>query len=421
MPVSKNKDFDIAVIGGGPSGMMAAGRAAELGAKVVLIERNEKPGRKLLLTGKGRCNITQAEFNKLILADKYGSQGKFLLSPFSLFGPAEVINFFKEKGLATKIERGQRVFPQSDKALDVLKTLLTWLEKGGVTIMNETEVISLRKENNKIARILIKEGGEIRADNYILCSGGKSYPQAGSTGEGYRWAEQLGHSVTKLSPALVPFNIKEKWVKDLQGLTLKNVALTVFSDDKKVSSRQGEVLFTHFGLSGPIVLDMSREVGELLEKHKVKLFLDLKPSLDFAKLDKRIQRDFEKYQNKLFRNSLTDLLPAKMVPVIVEFSGIKDKKCVREITREERHKLVKLFKAMEMTVIDLLGFPRAIITHGGVNLKEIDSKTMKSKLIDNLFFAGEVIDLDGPTGGYNLQLSWSTGYVAGQSAARNVS
>lgn len=407
----------VVVIGGGPAGIMAAGRAAEKGAEVILLEKNEKLGRKLLLTGKGRCNITRAEFNPRVLAEKYGRGGEFLLSPFSVFGVKETIDFFEQKGLKTKIERGQRVFPQSDKATDVLMVLTAWLSKNGVSIMTGTEVVSLRKENNTLKRILIKGGGEITADSFIICTGGKSYPEVGSTGDGFRWAKELGHSVTKLNPALVPVRLKEKWVKDLSGLALKNISLSVFCDGKKIDSRLGEALFTHFGLSGPVVLDLSRPLGEILENHKIKFILDLKPGLDFSKLDNRIQRDFEKYQNKMFRNSLVGLLPAKLIPVIVELSGIKDKKCVREITREERHRLVKILKSVEMNVTGLLGFEKAIITRGGISLTEIDSKRMKSKIIENLFFAGEVIDLDGPTGGYNLQLSWSTGYVAGQSAA----
>ena len=398
--------------------MMAGGRAGELGAKVLLLEKNAALGRKLLLTGKGRSNITKAEFNPRELLKKYGREGDFLLYPLSIFGVKETIDFFEKKGLKTKVERGKRIFPQSDRASDVLNILISYLKKGKVEIMTNSEVKKIIKKEKKIVKIILSGGREILAKNYIISTGGKSYPGTGSTGEGYQWAKELGHKVNKLRPALVPLRIKENWPKTAQGLSLKNVELTVFQNNKKQDSRFGELLFTHFGVSGPIVLDLSGKVGELLEKGEVKLVLDLKPALDFQTLDKRIQSDFSKYSQKLFKNSLSDLLPQKLIPIIVELSGINPEKKVNEITREERQKLVRLLKGLEMRVISLLGFETAIVTSGGVSLKEIDSKTMKSKLIENLFFAGEIIDLKGPTGGYNLQLCWSTGYLAGQSVAK---
>jgi len=410
--------FDVVVIGGGPAGMMAGGRAGELGAKVLLLEKNAALGRKLLLTGKGRSNITKAEFNPRELLKKYGREGDFLLYPLSIFGVKETIDFFEKKGLKTKVERGKRIFPQSDRASDVLNILISYLKKGKVEIMTNSGVKKIIKKEKKIVKIILSGGREILAKNYIISTGGKSYPGTGSTGEGYQWAKELGHKVNKLRPALVPLRIKENWPKTAQGLSLKNVELTVFQNNKKQDSRFGELLFTHFGVSGPIVLDLSGKVGELLEKGEVKLVLDLKPALDFQTLDKRIQSDFSKYSQKLFKNSLSDLLPQKLIPIIVELSGINPEKKVNEITREERQKLVRLLKGLEMRVISLLGFETAIVTSGGVSLKEIDSKTMKSKLIENLFFAGEIIDLKGPTGGYNLQLCWSTGYLAGQSVAK---
>jgi len=410
--------FDVAVIGGGPAGMMAAGRAGESGAKVVLLEKNNTLGRKLLLTGKGRGNIAKAEFNPKELIKKYGREGDFLLYPLSVFGVKETIEFFEKKGLKTKTERGKRIFPQSDKASDVLDILIDYLRKNNVQIMTNSEVAKIIKEKNRITKIVLSDDREILAKNYIFCPGGKSFPGTGSTGDGYKWTKEMGHTLIKLRPALVPLKIKESWPKEAQGLSLKNVELTVFQNGKKKDSRFGELLFTHFGLSGPIVLDLSREIGELLEKGGVKLFLDLKPALDFQTLDKRIQSDFSKYKNKLFKNCLSDLLPQKMIPIVIELSGITPSKKVNEITREERQKLVRLLKGLEMTVSSLLGFEMAIITLGGVSLKDIDSKTMKSKLIENLFFAGEIINLHGPTGGYNLQLCWTTGHLAGQSAAK---
>ena len=421
--------------------MMAAGRAGELGAKILLLEKNATLGRKLLLTGKGRSNITKAEFNPRELLKKYGREGDFLLYPLSVFGVKETIDFFEKKGLKTKIERGKRIFPQSGKAADVLNILISYLEKGKVEIMTDSEVEKIIKEKNRIVKVILKDGEEISAKNYIIATGGKSYPGTGSVGEGYQWAKELGHKVNKLRPALVPLKIKENWPKMAQGLSLKNVELTVFQKssfygvktqikmkenseggklhrlNKKQDSRFGELLFTHFGISGPIVLDLSGKVGELLEKGEVKLVLDLKPALDFETLDRRLQSDFSKYSNKLFKNSLSDLLPQKLISIIVDLSGINPEKKVNEITRQERQKLVKLLKGLEMKVSSLLGFETAIVTAGGVSLKEIDSRTMKSKLIENLFFAGEIIDLHGPTGGYNLQLCWSTGYLSGQGAA----
>ena len=448
-------EYDVAVIGGGPAGIMAAGRAAELGAKVVLIERNKELGRKFLLTGKGRCNITNSELNPRKFADYYGKQGQFILSAFSIFGVKQAIEFFEKNGLEIKTERGGRLFPKSDKAKDVLLILKKFLKTGKVKIMRNSRVIKISREKNelsgsklrsipsgklssaksqakdnvfgenKITGILIKRDKKIIAKNYIFCAGGKSYPELGSSGDGFLWAKKIGHTISKPRPSLVPIKIKEKWPKLVQGLSLKNISITLLKDGKKKDSRFGEALFTHFGLSGPIVLDMSKKVGEFLDlplknRGEIKLSLDLKPALNFEKLDKRIQRDFEKYQNKMFKNSLDDLLPENLIPIIIEFSGINQRKEVNKITRDERHKLVKLFKGIEMTVSGVLGFDRAIVTSGGISLKEIDSKTMKSKLVDNLFFAGEIIDLDGPCGGYNLQLCWATGYVAGQNAANGL-
>jgi len=418
------KSIDVAVIGGGPAGMMAAASAAEKGAGVLLLEKNESLGRKLLITGKGRSNLTWAEFNSRELVKKYGREGGFLLFPLSIFGVKETIEFFEKRGLHTKVEQGKRIFPQSDKALDVLKALLEYLKEGKVKIRTNSEIKEIVKNGNKIAKIVLKDGEEIIARNYVIATGGKSYPGTGSTGDGYKWLEKLGHKIEKLRPALVPLRIKENWPKLAQGLSLKNVGLTVLQNNKKQDFRFGEMLFTHFGISGPIVLDLSFKIGELLDlpagrqgKGEVKLFLDLKPALDFATLDKQLQRDFSKYSNKLFKNSLADLLPQKLIPVVVDLSGINPEKKVNEITKEERQKLAKLLKGMEMQVSGLLGFGMAIITSGGVSLREIDSKTMKSKLIDNLFLAGEIINLHGPTGGYNLQQCWSTGYLAGRSAA----
>jgi hypothetical protein len=412
----KNDIYDVAIIGGGPAGMLASGRAGELGAKVVLLEKNARLGRKLLITGNGRCNLTQAEYNIREMVEKFGENGKFLFSSLSAFGVKETIEFFNDRGCKTKVERGDRVFPESDKAQDVLDVLVKYMAENGVTVSCSSEVMSLEKEDNRITR-LITNKGEIIAKNYILCTGGKSFPGTGSTGDGFKWLEKLGHHVTELTPSLTALNIKENRVKSLQGLSLKNVEVSILQNDTKKESIFGEMLFTHFGISGPIILSISKNVGKLLKKGKVTLSLDLKPALDFIKLDKRLQRDFLKYQNKIFKNSLDELLPQNLIPIIIDQSGIDPDKQVNSITKEERHKLLSLLKSLNMTVTSLQGFEHSLITSGGVAIKEIDPKTMRSKLIENLFFAGEIIDVDGPTGGYNLQVCWSTGYVAGENSA----
>ena len=408
---------DIVVIGGGPAGMMAAGRAAELGAKVVLIEKNEILGKKLLITGKERCNFTHKEFDIKKLAEKFGRNGRFLYSALSVFGVHEVINFFESRGVKGKIEQGDRIFPEKDNAQDIVNVLIKYLAEGKVNILLNSEVTGFKQKNRKISQVLLR-GRHISADKYIICAGGKSYPQTGSTGDGYQWAKQFGHTIIKPAPALNPVKTSEKWVKELQGLSLKNVSLKLFQNGKKQDERFGEMLFTHFGVSGPIVMDMSKNIGALLKNGPVKLILDLKPALDFKKLDKRIQRDFQEFKGRMFKNSLKGLLPLSMIPVIIKLSGIEPEKKVDYISREERNKLVHLLKELELTPTGLLGFKWSVVTSGGVALKEVNPNTMGSKKIENLYFAGEILDLDGPSGGYNLQECWSTGYLAGQSAAK---
>jgi hypothetical protein len=409
--------FDIAVIGGGPAGMMAAGRAAELGAKVILIEKNETLGKKLLITGKGRCNFTHNEFDTRKFAEKFGRNGRFLYSAMALFGAREVIDFFASRGVKAKVEQGDRIFPEEGNVRDILNILVKYLTEGKVHILLNSEVNGFKQEKGKISQALLR-GRQICAGKFIICAGGKSYPQTGSTGDGYRWAEQLGHTVIPPVPALNPVKTSEKWVKELQGLSLKNVSLKLFQNGKKQDERFGEMLFTHFGVSGPIVMDMSKNIGALLKDGPVKLILDLKPALDFKKLDKRIQRDFGKFKGRMFKNSLKGLLPLSMIPVIIKLSGIDPEKKVDHLTREERNKLVHLLKELELTPTGLLGFKWSVVTSGGVALKEVNPNTMGSKKVENLYFAGEILDLDGPSGGYNLQVCWSTGYLAGQSAAK---
>jgi len=412
-----NNSFDIAVIGGGPTGMMAAGRAAELGAKVVLIEKNEILGKKLLITGKERCNFTHNEFDIRKFAEKFGRNGRFLYSALALFGVGEVIDFFESRGVKGRVEQGDRVFPEDGNAQDILNVLIEYLTEGKVNILYNAKVIGFKKEKGKISQVLLRDR-QINADKYIICAGGKAYPQTGSTGDGYQWAEQLGHTVIPPVPALNPVKTSENWVKELQDLSLKNVSLKLFQNSKKQDERFGEMLFTHFGVSGPIVMDMSKNIGALLKKGPVKLILDLKPALDFKKLDKRIQRDFQEFKGRMFKNSLKGLLPLSMIPLIIKLSGVEPEKKVDYISREERNKLVHLLKELELTPTGLLGFKWSVVTSGGVALKEVNPNTMGSKKMENLYFAGEILDLDGPSGGYNLQECWSTGYLAGQSAVK---
>ena len=400
--------------------MIAAGRAAELGAKVVLMEKNEVLGKKLLLTGKGRCNFTHNELDIRKFTEKYGRNGRFLYRALAVFGVKEVIDFFESRGVKGKVEQGDRIFPENGNVQDILKVLLKYLSEGKVTILYNVEVINFKQEDRKISQVILRDR-QIIAAKFIICTGGKSYPQTGSTGDGYHWARQWGHTIIEPVPALNPIKIAEKWVKELQGLSLKNISLQLFQNGKKQDERFGEMLFTHFGVSGPIVMDLSKNIGTLLKRGAVKLILDLKPALDFKKLDQRIQRDLDKFKGRRFKNSLKGLLPLSMIPVMIRLSGIEPEKQVDYISREERNKLVHLFKELELSPTELLGFKWSVVTSGGIALKEVDPDTMCSKKIENLYFAGEILDLDGPSGGYNLQECWSTGYLAGESAAKKSS
>ncbi len=413
----KGLKCDVLVIGGGPAGMMAAIAASVKGAKTVLLERGGELGIKLMMTGKGRCNITNAEKDKRKFLEMFGRNGKFLYSAFNDFGPEETIAFFNSRGLETKIERGGRVFPASDKAEDVRRVLSEELLRRKVRMMKNVQVSELALKGKKIVGLRLRGGdAEIGFENIIIATGGLSYPYSGSSGDGFRWAEKTGHKVSAPRPALTPVILEDGWAGELEGLSLKNVRIGVYQDGKKRDERFGEAIFTGSGLSGPIVLDMSKKIGELLSHGKVKLLIDYKPALTFAELDQRVRKDFAENQNRMFKNSLDELLPQKLIPVIVRLSGIEAGKKVNLVTKEERNRLVHLLKETEAGVKGLVGFEKAVITSGGVSLREIDPRTMKSKLIDNLYFAGEVLDLDAPTGGYNLQEAWSTGHLAGKCA-----
>ena len=411
--------YDILVIGGGPAGMMAAIAAAQAKASVRLLEGNSELGIKLMMTGKGRCNITNAEKDRHKFLELFGKNGKFLYTAFGEFGPEEVVGFFEGRGVATKIERGGRIFPVSDKAGDVRQALIEEMKRLKVDVARDARVSGLDLEGGKISKVTVDGKDDAGFDKVILATGGLSYPGSGSNGDGLRWAEKAGHTIVLPRPALTPVITREKWVRDLEGLSLKNVGVSIYQDGKKQDSRFGEALFTDKGMSGPVILDLSKKVGELLRRGSVKLAIDFKPALDFTELDKRVQKDFGENQNRMFRNSLGELLPQKLIPVIICLADIDPEKKVNLVTKEERKRLIHILKGLELEVEGLVGFDKAVVTSGGVNLREIDPRTMKSRLVDNLYFAGEVLDLDAPTGGFNLQCAWSTGHLAGKSAAED--
>lgn len=405
--------YDVIVIGGGPAGMVAAGTAAYRGKRTLLVEKNEKLGKKLFITGKGRCNITNAadfdEFMKNITRNS-----KFFFSSFKNFSNSDLIMLLESLGLKTKIERGGRVFPESDKSSDVIRALERYLNKNNVDIKLNSRFLGLRQENGAVAGAILDNGQFVECGSLIICTGGLSYPQTGSTGDGYAVAEKAGHTIIEPKPSLVPLVSEDTFIKELQGLSLKNVSIKASADGKLLYEDFGEMLFTHYGLSGPIILSASYFIADSLRKKKnTSISIDLKPALTEEELDRRIIRDFEKNINKQFKNSLDQLLPHKLIPVIISLSGINESKEVHQITKQERKSLTKLLKGFNVTVIGTRPIDEAIVTSGGINLKEINPKTMESKLVKGLYFAGEVIDLDAFTGGFNLQIAFSTGYGAG--------
>lgn len=405
----------VIVIGGGPAGMMAAITASQHGNSVTLFEKMRSVGRKLSITGKGRCNITNAIDMSEFMPNIPGNP-KFLYSAFSELSNQDVIEFFNRIGVKTKVERGGRVFPVSDNAMEVVDKLKKEMDKCKVKVIVNKSVTKIVEKENKVVGVIADEFYE--ADKVILATGGKSYPTTGSTGDGYKLAKELGHTVTSLRPSLVPLETYEP--KTLQGLSLKNVEISIISDQKVIYSDFGEMLFTHFGVSGPIILSASAElikiknIEEKMKNREVKLKIDLKPALSEEKLDERLMRDFQKNSKKQFKNCLNELLPAKMIPYIIAESKIDERKQIDQLTKVERKKLISLLKGLEFTLKKFRPIEEAIVTSGGISIKEINSKTMESKIVSGLFFAGEVIDVDAYTGGFNLQIAWSTGYVAGK-------
>lgn len=429
---------NVIVIGGGAAGMMAAVAAAEKGKKVCLIEKNEKLGKKLFITGKGRCNVTNAADMDTLFANVCTNE-KFLYSAFYQYDNQAVMSFLEKAGCSLKIERGERVFPVSDHSSDVIAAFTRELKKLGVEIMLHTCVQELLVKDiseaaddgegfpteprvgkqdavkQMIVGVKLTNGKTMQADAVIVCTGGISYPSTGSTGDGYRFAEALGHRIAECKPSLVPLETAEDWCKDLMGLSLRNVSLRMMMGKRELYKDFGEMLFTHFGVSGPLVLSASSYYAKQKKRGEIKLYIDLKPALDEEQLDKRILRDFDESKNKQFKNALGGLFPAKLIPVMIELSGIHPDKKVNEITREERRGFVSLIKNLPLTVTGTRSFAEAIITQGGVSVKDINPSTMESKKVSGLYFAGEVLDLDAMTGGFNLQIAWSTGHLAGES------
>lgn len=402
----------VIVIGGGPAGLMAAAQASLYGNSVTLLEKNPRTGRKLIITGKGRCNITNACDNTTFISNVI-SNPRFLYSAINGFDTSDTVDFFNSLGVETKTERGNRVFPSSDKAMDVADAMLNFARNSGVKIICNTSVQSLIIEDNAVKGVIDADGKKYFADAVIIATGGKSYPLTGSTGDGYRLANEAGHTVTDIIPSLVPLTLKGDESKQMQGLSLRNISVSATCNGKKIFEDFGELVFTHYGVSGPVILSMSSHLKDY-GKNNYKLSIDLKPALDFETLDKRIIRDFEKFNLKEVGNSLNGLLPSKLIPVVLNRWGIDKTTRCNSITKEQRKTLVEILKNLDFEITGTRPIEEAIVTRGGVKVSEINPKTMESKLVKGLYFCGEVIDVDAYTGGFNLQIAFSTGYLAGQ-------
>lgn len=415
--------MNVVVVGGGPAGMIAGITSAEEGNNVILVEKNSSLGNKLKITGKGRCNLTfdgdEEKFRNNIV-----NSSKFMYSSFSNFNNKDVVDFFNKLGVKTKVERGGRVFPVSDSAMDVVNALKNKLKKENVKIKYNSKVVEIITENEKISGVKLENGTEIACDKCIIATGGKSYSSTGSTGDGYILLEKLGHSIKEIKPGLVPLKSEDKICKELQGLSLRNVKVSLIdkTNNKILYSEFGEMMFSHFGVTGPVVLSASsklntvKNINEKIKNKQIELVIDLKPALSFEVLDKRIQRDFEKYTNKEFKNSLNDLLPQKLISPIINLSKIDKEKKVHQITREQRENLVNIVKNLKINISGFMPLDMAIVTSGGINTKEINPKTMESKIVKGLYVVGELLDVDAYTGGYNLQIAFSTGVAAGKNS-----
>ncbi len=410
--------WDVIVVGGGPAGMMAAGTAASNGAKVILIEKNDSLGKKLLITGGGRCNVTNSEFDVRKFLDKFKENGKYLFSAFSKWGVKETLDFFHQRGMETKVEKELRTFPISNSARSVWDVLVDYLKENNVTVLSNSPAKEIVHDNERIFGIKLINNKIIQGKNLIIATGGTSRPETGSTGDAYGWLKELGHTVIEPTPSLVPIAIKDQWVKKLAGVSFDDIKLTVFQNHTKQESVKGKILFTHVGISGPTILNMSKDIGELLKYGEVVISLDLLPNEDYGTLNKRLQELFKENDKKKFKNALSSLVPSSISPIIVELSGIDGNIQCNSISRESRLDLIQLIKGIPLNVDKLLGLEKAVISSGGVILEEVDFKTMRSRLFSNLYLIGDVLNIDRPSGGYSLQLCWTTGYVAGRSVSQ---
>ena len=422
--------WDVIVIGGGPAGMMTAGRAGERGKKVLVLEKNRKLGKKLLITGGGRCNVTNAESNTRTLLSKFKGNDQFLFSPFSKWSVADTLQFFHSRGMPTKVEAEQRVFPVNNSAQSVWDVLVNYLKQSHVTVRSNVVVAGCMLEDKNVVGVTLTTGEKIYAKSIVLATGGKSHPETGSTGDGFVWLKKLGHAIIEQNASLVPVSISEQWVKDLQGLTLASVGISVLLDGKKQKITQkilhkntkgtsvivGKVLFTHFGVTGPSILNISREIGEFLQYGNVVIALDLFPDIDLQSLDKKVTELFHTETNKKLKNCLSKIIPNRLVETVLTLSQVDGELFANSVSRQMRLKLVATMKQINMSVSGLLGVNKAIITSGGIVLLEVDTKTMASKLYPNLYIVGDVLNIDRPSGGYGLQLCWTTGFVAGDNA-----
>jgi len=410
-----NEQFDLIVVGGGPSGMMAAGRAGERGKKVLLLEKNTRLGEKLRISGGGRCNIANAQFDTHLFLQKFGDTGKFLYSPFSQFSVQDTFDFFESRGLPLVVEAGNRVFPQTYKAEDVCGVMEEYMKKHNVTVLTHAPVSSIETSDSGISGVVV--GGTLYvAENYLIATGGLSHPETGSTGDGFGWLEKLGHTIVKSTPSLVPLMIEEKWVADVSGVSLDPMRIVFFVDGKHQFAKKGRMLFTHFGISGPLIINSSLEIKKLLEVGTVEANIDMFPEMDHRILEKHILEVFDENKNKEFKTVFKSLAPSGMSDVLTNmFEGVTPETKVHSVSKKTRKQMVQLFKKLTITVKGLMGYDMAIISDGGVVLEEVDTKTMRSKLFDNLYFTGDLLHVNRPSGGFSLQLCWTTGYVVGES------
>ncbi|TAN57782.1 aminoacetone oxidase family FAD-binding enzyme [Patescibacteria group bacterium] len=408
--------YDVIVIGGGASGMMAAGRAAERGKRVLLLEKNKNLGEKLKITGGGRCNITNAEESEHIFLSRFGKAARWLYSPFSQFGVKDTFSFFEKRGLPLAVEEEKRVFPKTEKAADVVRAFIENLKEKNAEIRTEAAVSGFLTDNNIIQKVIVSKE-ELAASSFILSTGGLSHPETGSTGDGFRWLEAIGHTVQKPTPDLVPIAVKDSWVKELSGITLSDAKITFFTNNQKKLSLKGKILFTHFGLSGPLILNASKKISDMLQEGAVMAAIDAFPNIDLGMLDKRITEIFDANKNKAIKNVFAIIAPEGTAKAILPLlKNIDPEKKVHSVTKEERMEMARLLKALLIGISGLMGYDKAIVVDGGLSLQEVDAKTMRSKLYRNLYITGDLLNINRPSGGYSLQLCWTTGHVAGSNA-----